>query len=194
MKRFRMGMATLVVALLITAPRAEAQGELTAGLDSTLSLVQRLHAKWDSLVAPVARKQAVLSLQRLSVSLDDLALAKLEFAEKVSRVDWNSGGRDLTNDAEELVGTVQTVRRRLKSFLQFVPNDYQATAGRIESQLMTGLSLKIGNLTSIQQLLRTSSPSIAAVRSEADSAAMHARVAKAGVDSLIVSIQRGTRE
>lgn len=187
---------TLVVHLVaqaLTAPSARAQGELVAAMDTTLSLVERLHVRWDSLVAPIARKQAVLSLQRLSLALDDLALAKIEFAEKVAAVDWVTQQPDLYSEAEDLMLSVQAVRRRLRGFLRFVPNSYQATAGRIEIQLVDGLSQKVGNLADIQKLMRASAPSVPAIRSEADEAVRRTRAVKAAVDSLAGSILKSTR-
>jgi hypothetical protein len=181
-----------IAALAVAAPSASAQGDLVSAMDTTLSLVQRLHAKWDSLVAPVARKQAVLSLQRLSLALDDLALAKIEFSEKVAAADWERQPPDLSDQAQDLISSVQSLRRRIRGFLRFVPNSYQATAGKIENQLVDGLTQKVGNLTDIQNLMKASAPSVAAIRSETDEAVRRTRAVKAAVDSLSASIQNSS--
>ena len=185
--------AVSVLALAVATGTVRAQGEFISGMDTTLSLVQRVHARWDSFVEPVARKQAVMSLQRLSLALEDLALAKIEFSEKVAAVDWTTQQRDLSNEAQDLLESVRVVRRRIRGFLRFVPNSYQDTAGRIETQLVDGLTQKVGTLTDIQTLLKADAPSVAAIRSETDKAVRHTRAVKAAVDSLAAAIQKSTR-
>jgi len=163
---------------------------LLHGLNSSLHLFEDLQRHWNDIITtPLAKKQAVRSLRKLSGSLAVLADRKLAIANNAIRASSDDGTYDLlAKEANDLGKTIEELRLHLHDVFKTLPDSYQSQAGKVQSDLSRGLYQKINSLEGIRALLRSGSVEANDVVADAQKVANLALSMKEQIDTLITAL------
>jgi len=145
---------------------------------------------WNTyIVDPLARRQAVRKLDRLSKSLYDLANEKQELAEALSS---RGGGADRVRAKTSIANfkdIVRQVRHDIEDFSSILPEGQREEGMNVARELFEGLSLKWQTLDRAERLIDERGAGSEQVFNELRAAAKQVMGLKSKVDGLIQSIQ-----
>jgi hypothetical protein len=140
-------------------------------------------------VDPMAKRQAVRKLNRLSDSLYDLASEKQELAEALSANDGSADRQRAEASIKNFKDIVKQVRRDIEEFSSILPDEQREEGMNVARELFDGLSQKWQTLDRAERLIGGSSANSEQVVNELKAAVKQVQDLKGKVDKLIEVIK-----
>jgi hypothetical protein len=182
----------VVGSLVLSAAEARGQNNTPTGTVEAISFFEEINRRWEQFIDPLARRQVVRRLRRLSNSLDDLASDKQDLAEAVLAMRSGDVAQQNTIRAQirEHQETVQRLRRNIVEFSSVLPASDRERGNRVANTLFEGFSEKWRILQRVQNMLNNGQLMDAAgVSRELSAAAQTLLRLKAEIGILIAQIE-----
>lgn len=187
LKNRNLNLLAVVIVILLSNVNAFGQPEST---ERAITWFGTISTTWETIIQPVARRQAVRHLRRLSNSLDDLANDKQDLLEFISTSDLNSNRGAIRGRIDEFQETTRRTRRNIQQFSSVLPAPHRNTGNAVANDAFWGLGEKWQTLRNIQRLVDEGSADSAQMQRELRTAIQQVLRVKGRVDELIAQIER----
>lgn len=190
MKKLNLNFQLLAVVIVILLSTVNTFGQ-PESTERAITFFGTISNAWETIIQPVARRQAVRHLKRVSNSLDDLANDKQDLLEFISASDLNANRGAIRGRIDEFQETTRRTRRNIQQFSSILPAPYRNTGNDVANDAFWGLGEKWQTLRNIQRLLDGSgSVDSARIQGELRTAIQQVLRVKGRVDELIAQIER----